>query len=255
MMVRLTALLLLACLPMTTVKAGLEGSMAICREAVAKQLPAVTKPGLAQIDGTPLQLLAMSSYLRVRDLAGRWSWNDAEIAAYQKSQERTAALAEIGKVQARFAERNPGFRLHVNLQVRSLDQQIAKWNSNASVAAAAEQLMAEAVGHCDKDKPDGFVAWLRGFRPTPRANLAAPGLSAHGQGRAFDFQVYAGDRLVAGTDSRTIQERWLDDGWADRLHASISEASDRFAGPLRSPNEPWHYAYRSPPAGGGADQE
>ena len=220
-----------------------DDALAACHAAAVEALPEITRPGLVQIDGMDRQLLAMTSYLRTRNLAPRWSWNEAEIAKYEGSPERQTALSEISKVQAQFAESNPGFRLHVNLQVRSLDQQIAKWNSNASVGTAAGQLMAEAPMHCDDGKSDGLVTWLRGFRPSPRANLAAPGLSAHGQGRAFDFQVYEGNQLIAGADSRQIGERWLEGGWAEKLKQAITESSDRFTGPLTSPNEPWHYNY------------
>ena len=36
---------------------------------------------------------------------------------------------------------------------------------------------------------------------------------------------------------------WIDAGWASRLAAAMRDSGARFEGPLRSPSEPWHYAY------------
>ncbi|TQD50977.1 hypothetical protein FKV25_02975 [Lysobacter aestuarii] len=202
------------------------------------QKPAST---LRDIDGLPRQLLALRSYLRAGDLDARWSWTEAEIAAYEQSPAHEEALAALAWAQARFAERNPGFSLYVNTRVRSLDTQVERWNTNASVGVAAEAMAQAAPGAC-ASSPAKFADWARGWRPDPPANLAAPGLSAHGQGRAFDFQVMQGDVLVAGTDSRRIDADWIHGGWARRL-AEVMAESPAFEGPLRSPREPWHYAY------------
>jgi hypothetical protein len=75
--------------------------------------------------------------------------------------------------------------------------------------------------------------------------LAAPGLSLHGQSKALDFQVRAGDRLIAGPDTATVARVWEGQGWASKLAAAINASSKRFKGPLATPNEPWHFEYTS----------
>lgn len=215
-----------------------------CRDAAAITLPAFARDALARIDGLPRQLLALSGYLRARDLAARWSWDEAAIRAFEGSPTQQAALAEIARVQTAFALAHPGYALHVNTQVRSLDLQLTRWNANASVGRAAAVVLPAAREQCRASGPAGFARWLAGWRPPVPANLAVPGLSAHGQGRAYDFQVVTTDgRLVAGTDSRRIDADWIAGGWADKLAAAVSAASTRLKGPLRSPREPWHYDY------------
>lgn len=223
-----------------------------CRDAAAANLPAPARAALDRIEGGGRQLLALRGYLRASELGPRWSWDEAQVQAYQGSAEQQAAHAEVARVQARFAADNPGYQLHVNLQVRSLGEQLRTWNGNASVAAAAAALEADAVAACARAGADGFGAWLRGWQTPAPVNLAAPGLSAHGQGRAYDFQVMRGPVLVAGTDSAQVATRWVADGWAGRLAAAVRDSGAAFTGPLRSPDEPWHYSYvppaRVPPA-------
>ena len=219
-----------------------------CRDAAAATLPAPARAALDRIEGGGRQLLALRGYLRARDLEARWSWDEAQVQAYQGSPEQQAAHAEVARVQARFAADNPGYQLHVNLQVRSLGEQLRKWNGNASVAAAAAALEAEAAAACARTGAGGFGAWLRGWQPPATVNLAAPGLSAHGQGRAYDFQVMRGPVLVAGTDSAQVASRWIADGWAARLASAVRDSGAAFTGPLRSPDEPWHYSYVPPAA-------
>jgi hypothetical protein len=223
------------------------GTLATCREAAGQGLPEAARDALVRIDGDGRQLLALRGYLRASDLEARWSWDDARIRAYQDSPEQRAAHAQVARVQDAFAAANPGYRLHANLQVRSLEEQLRKWNGNASVAAAADALAAAAGPACDPARPDAFAAWLRGWRPAAAVNLAVPGLSSHGQGRAYDFQVMQGDTLVAGTDSGSRQSQWIEAGWATRLATAVRESGATFSGPLASPDEPWHYSY-TPPA-------
>ena len=75
--------------------------------------------------------------------------------------------------------------------------------------------------------------------------VAVPGLSKHGQLRAFDFKIKEGRRIVAGTLSATIPTVWDNTGWTDKLYDAVMSVSDRFVGPLPSPYEPWHYNYCS----------
>ena len=130
----------------------------------------------------------------------------------------------------------------MNPQVRSLDRQLASWNSNESVAAAATNLLAEARtqfagdGTADSQSLRARLATLlRGHVPQPVPTVAAPGLSPHGQMRAVDFQVHRLDEIVAGPDTHTIDVVWEQGGWAGRLDAAVRAASHRFIGPLASP--------------------
>ncbi|WP_271680387.1 hypothetical protein [Thermomonas mangrovi] len=221
-----------------------------CAAPLAARVPEVATAALARIPDPGRRLLALQAYLHARDLPTRWSWDEARIRAYQGSAEQLAAQAALDRVQSAFRAANPGYQLHVNTQVRSLDVQLAHWNENASVAEAAQALVVDAGQAC-REAPGRFEAWLRAWRPAVRANLAAPGLSAHGQAHAFDFQVIADPSgvLVAGTDSRRIDADWRTGGWAARLQAAITASGMPFVGPLASPDEPWHYAWQpGPPA-------
>jgi hypothetical protein len=141
----------------------------------------------------------------------------------------------------------------VNPEVRSLEVQIERWNTNESIAAASREL-AEAAAIAIQSQ--GFPApgtplaqaafgdFLRGFTPDPTPPLAAPGLSAHGQMRAVDFVIIQGDRIVAGAVTADIPALWIGQGWGERLKAAVAASGAPFTGPLRMPDEPWHYDYR-----------
>jgi hypothetical protein len=62
--------------------------------------------------------------------------------------------------------------------------------------------------------------------------------------QAIDFQVMAGNRLVAGTDMSAVAEAWETTGWKAKLQSAVNNANAGFVGPLKSPNEPWHYDFR-----------
>ena len=74
---------------------------------------------------------------------------------------------------------------------------------------------------------------------------ATPGLSQHGQAKAFDFVVSRGRDVVAGTVTATIQEKWEDAGWTAKLKQAVQDAGGKFVGPLPAPYEPWHYIYKA----------
>jgi hypothetical protein len=208
---------------------------------------------LNRIDGPGRRLLALRSYVRARaHLADRWSWTSEQIAAYEGSAEHGELQREIDRVREAFARDNPGFGLWVNPQVRSLDIQIEHWNSNESVAAAAEGLLAAAGEFIGSPTfPAGQPAsatralesFLASYVPVPTPTIAAPGLSPHGQMRAIDFQVHQGETIVAGPRTSTIDTEWDGAGWSAKLDAAVRAASQRFVGPLASPREPWHYTY------------
>jgi len=213
-----------------------------CEQPLAAALPADTATALGRIPDTSRRLLALRGYLRAHDLPLRWSWSEQRIRDYPATPEYQQAMAALAQVQSRFAHDNPGYVLFVNTQVRSLDVQLERWNQNASVASAASGLAAAAATACTAE-PSSFASWLRAWQPAVQSNLAVPGLSPHGQGRAYDFQVQAGAEIIAGTDSSRIEQDWRAGGWADKLALAIKQAGPAFKGPLSVPDEPWHYAY------------
>ena len=229
-----------------------DGRVAQYLNTISLDLPTKSRETLLLIPDEGRRLLATRAYLRNRDsLAERWSWSADEIAAYQRSDEHRTALAEIAGITARFEQLNPGYTLYVNSQVRSLNTQIERWNENPTVGRAASQLSHAARGECSNNAyrhlgaqaAVRFAAFLQSWRPAANPTLAAPGLSRHGQGRAFDFQIQQGSALIAGTDTASIG-RWDQAGWTQKLNDAVTSASARFSGPLRSPREPWHYEYR-----------
>ncbi len=206
---------------------------------------------MSRLRGTGRELLALRAYLRAGDsLAERWSWTDKQIAAYPASDEGRAAAADIASVERSFERANAGFGLQANHKPRSLEIQIARWNENQQVGAVAAQLES-ALSHEFVDAPDPPDAGrlrdaLMGWRPSVAAPLAAPGLSPHGQGRAFDFQIEHDGKVIASCEVATVRRQWDEAGWTLRLHAAVVASGRPFAGPLQSPYEPWHYAYQPP---------
>ena len=161
--------------------------------------------------------------------------------------------AAIARVRGAFEFANPGYTLHVNPEVRSLEIQLERWNTNATIAVAAAVLAEAAATTVRSERfpaPDNPLAqavfgdFLHDWVPSPMPPLAAPGLSAHGQMRAVDFVVTQGDRIVAGAVTADIPAIWTGQGWAERLKAAVLASGAPFVGPLRYPDEPWHFDYR-----------
>jgi hypothetical protein len=221
--------------------------------AVAASLDSRPRNALSNINGTARQLLALRGYLRNEaNLAAKWSWTADEIRRFESSAEHRDALNEVEKVRRKFAEQNPGYELYVNTQVRTLEKQIRFWNETASVQTAGDALLVSALRELNNpaygDSPSAqgvnrFRQFLKSATLVTPPTVATPGLSQHGQLRAFDFQVQRGNQLVAGTDSASIGPVWEGQGWARKLKAAVSAASSKFKGPLVSPREPWHYDY------------
>lgn len=244
-------LVALAALPLACVASS--GVLVAYATAAAATLPAQARSVLASIDGEPRRLLAIRAYLRAdKSLLARWSWSAQEIADYEHSAEQRALLAAIAEVNARFEARNPGYSLFANTQVRSLDLQLARWNENRGVAQAAERIYRVADDEIRQgrypDAPDDeatqrFVSFLRKLPAQMPVPLAAPGLSLHGQSRAIDFQVRNGGRTIAGPEVASVRVVWEKQGWARKLEQAVDPSRGVFAGPLASPNEPWHYEY------------
>jgi D-alanyl-D-alanine carboxypeptidase len=206
---------------------------------------------LKRILSADRRLLALRGYLRAGDsLAQRWSWSQEQLSNYPATLEGRAAAADIDAVVAAFAAANPGFTLRVNRKLRSLEVQIAHWNVAESVGTAAAVLVAALEQRFIASTPntDQLRQALIEWKPDVATALAAPGLSAHGQGRAFDFQVERDGQVIAGIDVTLTSQQWDAAGWTQKLRAAVSVAGNHFSGPLESPYEPWHYAYAPRPA-------
>ena len=234
-----------------SVNAG--GKIEVYLDALAKKLDPKVADAISSIEGTPRRLLALRGYIRNRSLLkSNWSWNNQEIAQYKQSAEYRAALEEVDKVKNKFAELNPGYSIDVNTEVRTLDLQIASWNREKSVSAAAQELFTavekELSNPIYKDVPDQtsldqFQGFLQNQKISVSPTVATPGLSQHGQLRAFDFRIKKGNQIIATTLSSTIDSVWDGQGWTQKLKAAVSAASQKFRGPLANPREPWHYTY------------
>ena len=229
---------------------------AVSLDAVlARIAPPPSSEALERIPDPGRKLLALRSYVRDGPgIADRWSWTKAEIEAFEGSPGQRALLAEIAAVDEAFKAANPGYALYVHGTVRSLDDQLASWNKNASVGAGAEEILTAykaAFGddglEPDKIDTETLADWLRSFRPAQRANLAAPGLTRHGRAGAIDFQVTRDGGIYAGADSQQVEAVWRAEGWDEKLKASIEAAGPSFTGPLTNPDEPWHYDYAPAP--------
>lgn len=238
--------------PTDSAPVGSAGNIDAYVNALAQRIDPKVAGAINGIDGTPRRLLALRGYLRSRAvLKTKWTWNDDEIASYKQTAEYRAALAEIDKVKAKFAEQNPGFSIEVNTEIRTLEAQIASWNSTKSVATAAESLFAAVQNELAKpvyrEQPAAglelFETFLQNQGVSVAPTVATPGLSQHGQLRAFDFRILQGGRVVATTDSSTVNSVWDAQGWTQKLNAAITAASQKFSGPLAAPREPWHYTY------------
>jgi hypothetical protein len=212
-------------------------------ERLRQTQPEQVKAALDAIDGFGRKLLALRSYLRQQNIAARWSWTQAQIDAYERSPEYQTLLAEIAAIRVRFESANPGYQLYANTDVRSLDQQIERWNENREVASIAAALQAESCTGVNLQRREALRTFLLAWQPPARAPLAAPGLSLHGRARAIDFQIHQGSRVVAGPETARIETDWVRQGWSNKLARAIHGASRKFDGPLRSPDEPWHYEY------------
>ena len=231
---------------------ALDGATAIAHEAwilqTSQGLDQRSLEALALIQGSGRKLLALRAYLRAGDsLARQWSGTQAQLALYPATPEGKAAMADLDVILSVFSAANPGYGLRVNREPRSIEVQIRRWNENPSVGAVADALTASLDGQyrTSRAKPntDDIRRALMDWKPAVEAPLAAPGLSAHGQGRAFDFQVEKNGHVIAGPDAALARTRWDTAGWTERLKLAVERAGHHFSGPLDSPYEPWHYTY------------
>lgn len=230
---------------------GSDAQIELYRDALAAEIAPHAKAVLERIESTPRQLLALRSYVRMRDrIEDRWSWTQEQIEAFSKTLEYRKLIQEVEGVQARFEAENPGYTLYANTEVRSLDVQLERWNNNHSVAEVAdaiqravrkELLKSAYPAQPNEAATEQFRDFLRRWRPPHAAPLAAPGLSLHGQLRAIDFAVFKDGKIVAPTNLAAAEAVWQTEGWSEKLKRATAGSS--FVGPLQVPNEPWHYEY------------
>ena len=233
---------------------SIDAKVELYASLVAATLPAKAQDTLQNMDGVPRRLLASRSYLRAGDrLDTNWSWTSEQIEAFTHKREYRSLLKEVDAIRARFEEQNPGYTLFANTKVRSLDAQLAHWNTNRYVTRIGQSLQRavkrelqqpQYEGTPDPDDVERFAEFLRNWRPNPLAPLATPGLSLHGQLRAIDFQIVQAGKTVAPADIAVSQSIWEDQGWSAKLQNAMADT--HFVGPLQTPHEPWHYEYVAP---------
>jgi hypothetical protein len=243
----------LLALALAAVEARASDALTAHLTALAETLPEPARDALHRIETTERKLLAARSYAKSgNQLIERWSWTAAQIREAEQSHEYRRMLASIRSVTARFEAENPGFSLYANTQVRTLELQLERWNTNPRVGkvalelknALARELRAQDYPATPSEESlSRFEAFLLQWYPSAPAPLAAPGLSAHGQLRAIDFQITKAGRVVAGTSVASVAREWEQPRWHDKLRRAVESAGAEFSGPLRAPNEPWHYTY------------
>ncbi len=209
---------------------------------------------LAGIPNRERRALAVVHYLKRHDQVDiRWVWTAEEARSHRLTPRYRRAITELRRVRRAFAELNPGYTLVTDTNARPLHLQVRYWNRERSVALAGRELQDSArqwlIDEEYPDVPDSvalarFLDRVIAYRPARLPTVAVPGLSLHGQLRAFDFAVLRRGRVVAGTSSATIDSVWRRGGWAERLRAAVSEAGGDLTGPMETPPEPWHYEYR-----------
>lgn len=228
-----------------------ESAASDCLRVLSAALIPDAQAALARIGESPQRWLALRAYVRAGDsLPRRWSWTQQQIDDFKRSGDHQDLLDAVRQVKSRFEAANPGYTLYANTEVRSLDTQLERWNENASVAAVAralERALANEFGRVrDAAQPTEQLCTrlekvVREWQPPRPAALAAPGLSLHGQLRAIDFAVFKQGRLIAPTTLAAVGPIWHRQGWTQKLASAT--AGNGFNGPLKIPDEPWHYEY------------
>jgi hypothetical protein len=221
--------------------------------AVTLTLDPRLQSALSKIPAKERRYLAVRGYVRrEQKVHTHWSWTAREATHFRTTPEYRAMMDTIVAIKRRFAALNPGYRLDVVTDIRTLETQIRKWNTVASIAVSGREVVDTSLIVLSDttwpDVPDAastarFRTFLDGYELVNTPTVAVPGFSEHGQLRAFDFKVYRGGRLVAGTTTATIRSVWDAPGWSCRLNEAICGYADVFLGPLQEPYEPWHYTW------------
>lgn len=210
---------------------------------------------LDRIRSSSRRLLAVRYYMiRGHQVDSLWTWSQRQAGEFKASPDFDTLVTAIRAVRDTFALLNPGYAIRVHIGLRPLAKQIANWNSVRSVGAAADLLLRYSREvMADTLLPDTPTVASQALfdslfynAPDPiEPTVALPGLSQHGQLRAFDFKITnMSGRLVAGASSSAIRPVWEEQGWTARLKEAVDRACPGcFAGPLDKPYEPWHYTW------------
>ena len=110
---------------------------------------------------------------------------------------------------------------------------------NPNAAGIAEK---DAVFNQLQKALDDFAEYLRKTTFSGELKTATPGISDHGRSQAIDFGVRdsSGTKICGASSAST----WRSTGMASHL-ASAMKASKHFEGPLKSPDEPWHWEFHA----------
>jgi hypothetical protein len=227
-------------------------------DAVEKDLDTRIQGALTGMPLIDRRVLAIRGYLRFPSMGrgtieANWAWTNDDMEEFKKSTEFTKMKEAVSDVKKTFAAANSGHTLGVDPdKVRSLETQVKLWNQNPTVQRLGQELKTKLLKALETlpDTPDEAskatfkkVLTETGLSASP--SNATPGLSQHGQAKAFDFVVYKGKDVVAGTEPATLKEKWDDPGWTAKLKQAVKDAGDKFVGPLPAPYEPWHYVYKT----------
>jgi len=226
-------------------------------DAVQKELETRIQRALIGMLLMEQRVLAIRGYLRFPSMKrgsidDNWAWSNQHMEEFKKTAEFTKMKKAVADVKAAFAAQNAGYTLGVDPdKVRSLETQIKLWNQNHTVHKLGRELKTKLLKALETlpDTPDeaslkAFKKVLVEARLSGTPSNATPGLSQHGQAKAFDFVVSKGRDIVAGTVTATIQEKWENAGWTAKLKKAVQDAGGKFVGPLPAPYEPWHYTYK-----------
>lgn len=218
--------------------------------AVAESFPTKIRDALQKIQNPSHELLALRRYIRkAKDLDRQWVWSAEQIKVYDSSPLAAIVRGEIEKVRKKFEELNQGYTLATS-PIRDLARQVRLWNGNRTVRAASNDLKAKCLEEIikptypnapDPDSIERFRKFLGHCKVHPEPTSAAPGLSDHGQMNAIDFVVMRDREKIAGTETATLELKWVKPGWDRKLKEAVTDSKSLFIGPLQHPREPWHY--------------
>ncbi len=130
--------------------------------------------------------------------------------------------------------------------------QVDLWNQNPTVQRLGLELKTKLLKTLETlpDTPDPtslqtFKKVLVEVGLSGSPSNATPGLSQHGQAKAFDFVVFKGARSSLGPSPPRSRKSGMTSGWTANLKKAVQDAGGKFVGPLASPYEPWHYIYKT----------
>jgi len=189
-----------------------------------------------------------SAALPYAKVTANWTWSEAEFSARMTQEPTKTLYAQAAKAQTAFAAANSGYSLIIS-PLRSVAEQVRLWCGNSTVLQAGTALVGAADTElaktsypptCNATSLAAFASFLKTYVPNPEPSNAAPGTSDHGRGVAVDFVIKQGTTTIASTDTATINQKWIQSGWAAKLQTATGTTT--LKGPLQTPFEPWHWS-------------